>query len=99
MPISPKQRRWLKQRAHHLKPVVLIGQRGLTEAVLAEIERALDDHELIKIRLGALETEDRLAVIDHICQKTGSELIQRIGHIAAFYRYNPHKRDPLTPLA
>ncbi len=96
MPISSKQRRWLKQQVHHLKPIVLIGQQGLTEAVLTEIDRALNDHELIKIRLGALEPETRLVLIERICQRTGSQLIQRIGHIAAFYRYNPRKSNPLN---
>lgn len=96
MPLSPKQRRWLKQRAHHLKPVVLIGQRGLTEAVLAEIERALDDHELIKIRLGGIEPEGREGLVEQICAHTGAECVLRIGHIAALYRPNPRKQSPIV---
>jgi putative YhbY family RNA-binding protein len=52
--MKTQQRRWLKQQAHHLKPVVLLGQHGLSEAVLAEIQLALDHHELIKIRVNGV---------------------------------------------
>ena len=95
MPITEKQKRWLKQQVHHLKPVVLIGQHGITEPVLAEIEIALDHHELIKIRVNAGDREERDAGIALIRERTRSDLIARIGNIAALYRHNPKKRDPI----
>ena len=80
----------LKAQAHSLKPVIMIGQAGLTAAVLAEIEQALDTHELIKVRIRA-EREDRKLISEKICTDTGAELIQSIGQIAVIYRLNPDK--------
>ena len=80
----------LKSQAHGLKPVVMIGQAGLTEAVLAEIELALDCHELIKIKIRA-EREERKLISEKICQDTEAELIQTIGQIIVIYRLNPNK--------
>jgi len=93
--LSQKQGRWLKQRAHHLKPVVLLGQHGLSDAVLREIQMALDHHELIKIKVGAGDRDERGQVIAAIGEKTGAVLVQRVGNTASFYRHNPDKRAPL----
>ncbi len=80
----------LRAEAHTLKPVVMIGQSGLTGAVLAEIEQALDSHELIKVKIRA-EREERKLISEKICVDTGAELIQTIGQIAVIYRLNPDK--------
>lgn len=80
----------LRAQAHGLKPVIMIGQAGLTAAVLAEIELALDSHELIKVRIRA-EREDRKQISEKICTETGAALIQTIGQIAVIYRLNPNK--------
>lgn len=80
----------LKSDAHSLNPVVMIGQAGLTDAVLAEIEVALDHHELIKIKIRA-ERDDRKLIGQKICEYTGAELIQSIGACAVIYRLNPNK--------
>ena len=80
----------LRAQAHSLKPVIMIGQSGFTAAVLAEIELALNNHELIKIRIRA-EREDRKQISEKICTDTGAELIQNIGQIAVIYRQNPEK--------
>ncbi|MCX7100121.1 MAG: YhbY family RNA-binding protein [Methylobacter sp.] len=79
-----------RAQAHTLKPVIMIGQSGLTAAVLAETELALNIHELIKIRIRA-EKEDRKLITEKICTDTGAELIQNIGQIAVIYRLNPEK--------
>ncbi|MDX1453742.1 MAG: YhbY family RNA-binding protein [Oleiphilaceae bacterium] len=92
MPLSQAQRKTFKQQAHHLKPVVITGAAGLTEAVLAEIELALEHHELIKIRFGAGDRDDRKAMIDECCAATGAELVQKIGATATVYRKNPDKQ-------
>lgn len=78
----------LRAEAHTLKPVVMIGQSGLTATVLAEIELALDAHELIKVKIRA-ERDERKMIIEKICSDTGAELIQTIGQIAVIYRLNP----------
>ncbi len=80
----------LKAQAHSLKPVIIIGQAGLTDAVLAEIEIALNHHELIKIKIRA-ERDDRHVLREKICLSTGATLIQSIGQIAVIYRHNPKK--------
>lgn len=81
----------LKSDAHHLNPVVIIGQAGLTESVLAEIEIALDYHELIKVKIRA-ERDERKAIGDEICNVTKAELVQSIGQIIVIYRHNPKKK-------
>lgn len=80
----------LRTTAHALKPVVMIGQAGLTDAVLAEVELALDSHELIKIKIRA-EREERKQISEKICGATKAELIQSIGQIVVVYRLNPNK--------
>jgi RNA-binding protein len=88
--VNSLDKKTLKAKAHALKPVILIGQSGLTPAVLAEIENALQFHELIKIKIRA-ERDERKLISDKISIETGSELIQRIGQITVFYRLNPKK--------
>jgi RNA-binding protein len=91
--LENRERRALKHRAHHLKPVVLLGAAGLTEAVLAEIELALDHHELIKVRVNGGERGMRDAQVGTIVQETGAALVQRIGNVAVLYRANPEPKD------
>lgn len=79
-------KKFLRAKAHTLKPVVLTGQHGLSEAVLQEVEVALDHHELIKVRLNAADRDERKAMAETLCTSTGAELIQSIGHIATIYR-------------
>jgi len=88
--VNAADKKKLRAEAHSLKPVIMIGQAGLTAAVLAEIELALDSHELIKVRIRA-EREERKHISDKICTDTGAELIQSIGQIAVIYRLNPDK--------
>ena len=80
----------LRAEAHTLKPVVMIGQSGLTAAVLAELEQTLNSHELIKVKIRA-ERDERKVISEKICIDTGAELIQTIGQIAVIYRLNPDK--------
>jgi len=94
MTITEKQKRWLKKQVHHLKPIVTVGQYGITDPVLAEIDIALDHHELLKIKVNAGDRGDRDAAIELIRQRTGAEFVTRIGNIAAFYRANPRKPEP-----
>jgi RNA-binding protein len=89
--LTPALKKFLKIRAHALKPVVMTGQHGLTPAVLNEINLALDYHELIKVRLNAADREDRKAMTEAIRADTAAELIQAIGHVITLYRRNRNK--------
>ncbi len=91
MPLTPNQKRQLKSLAHHLKPVVMVGQHGLTENVLNEIGIALDVHELIKVRVSGADREERKAMLETIGKECQAELIQSIGHVAVFFRRNAKK--------
>jgi len=88
--VDSADKKKLRARAHALKPVVLIGQSGLTAAVLAEIELALNSHELIKVKIRA-EREDRKLISAKICAETNATLIQSIGQISVLNRLNPSK--------
>jgi RNA-binding protein len=84
--LTPGERKALKARAHKLEPVVQIGAKGLTDEVVAEIARALDAHELIKVRAGGLERDERAAVLKDICGRTGAEQVQQVGKVLVLYR-------------
>lgn len=78
--------RQIKQSAHHLKPIVLIGQKGLTDAIILETDQALKAHECIKIKISGWEKADKLNFINELCLKTQSTFISMTGHIAIIYR-------------
>ena len=80
----------LKAQAHSLKPVIIVGHAGLTDAVLAETELALNTHELIKVKIRA-GRDERALMTEKICTATGAVLIQTIGQIIVIYRENPNK--------
>lgn len=86
--MNSEQLKQMKSKAHDLKPVIMIGQAGLTEAVNKEIELALDTHELIKIKVRA-EREERKQIQQKICAETNAELIQSIGQVVVIYRKKP----------
>jgi len=91
MPLSDKQRKFLRTRAHTLKPVVWVAQQGLKPTVLDEIDGALSYHELIKVKVSVGDRDARDTLIGEICGHAGAELVQRIGNIAVLYRKNPEK--------
>jgi RNA-binding protein len=86
--LTNPQKRHLKALAHPRKPVVIVGDSGITPAVIREIALALDHHELIKIRVNADDREAREIMILDLCAETGAALVQRIGHIATLFRRN-----------
>jgi len=91
--LSEKQRRHLRGLAHELKPVIRLGNAGLTDAVASETARALHDHELIKVKApGGGDREARDALFTELAQRTASALIHRIGNVAVLYR--PHAKLP-----
>lgn len=87
--MNAELKKFLKAQAHALKPVILTGQAGLSEAVIRETEIALDHHELIKVRLNAADRDQRREMAQMLCQHTGADLVQAIGHVVTLYRRKP----------
>jgi RNA-binding protein len=91
-----KHRKYLRGLAHGLSPVVIIGQRGLSDAVVRQVDGALTDHELIKVRLGSECPTDRDAAAAELVARTGAELAGQIGRVLILYR--PHPEHPRISL-
>ena len=91
MPVSltPRERAHLKTRAHALEPVVKVGQSGLTDAVIAEIDRALTAHELIKVRAGGSDRAARSALLNTITTRTDATPVQSVGKVLVLWRPRP----------
>lgn len=84
--LSPSQKRYLRGLAHPLKAVILVGAKGVTEPLLAELDHALEHHELLKVKFAAEDRETRDAWIDDLVARAGAALVQRIGNTAVLYR-------------
>lgn len=87
--LTPIQRRALRAAAHPLHPVVSIAQKGLTPAVLREIDASLKAHELIKVKLHGIERDDRTPLLAEICTELGCAPVQQIGNILVLWREKP----------
>jgi RNA-binding protein len=86
MTITNKQIKFLREKCHHIKPIVTVGGAGLTENVMSEVELALSHHELVKMKINTGDRDERKAMIEKIVTATGAVLVQTIGHTASFYR-------------
>lgn len=98
MSVSPEQRREYRGIAHNLKPVIIVGDKGLTEGLQEELERALNDHELIKVKIASTDREVRQEAIAALCDSSGAELIQTIGKIAVILRRAKNPNPKLSNL-
>ncbi|MHC6223932.1 YhbY family RNA-binding protein [Pseudomonas sp. X10] len=96
MPLNNEQKKQYKSIGHDLKPVLIVAENGLTEGVQAELERALNDHELIKVQVRLEDREDRAATIAELCKVGRAELVQTIGKMALIYRKNPQPNKQLS---
>ncbi len=94
MSLTQENRKHYKSLGHSLKPVVTIAGNGLSATVLAEITRALDDHELIKIKLAMEDRTERQSIIESVCSEANCELVQSIGKIALVYRRTNREKVP-----
>jgi len=92
MSLSSKQNQHLRGLAHRLSPVVIIGNAGLTEAVMEEIKLALGHHELIKIKINADDRAARKIFCQNIITKCQCHHVQSIGHVAVFYKVSDEKK-------
>ncbi len=91
MKISESQKKYLRGLGHDLKPLIMIGDSGLTDPVYEEFESTLLHHELIKVRVRVGERPARDAIITELCQRSGALLVTRIGNVALVYRQNSEK--------
>lgn len=98
MSLSSDQKKRFRTIAHHLKPVVIIAEKGMSEGVLAELERALEDHELIKLKINVPERGDKQLIIAEVVEQTGAELVQTIGKVAVLYRAAKKQNPKLSNL-
>lgn len=96
MKLTGKQHRYLRSLGHHLKPLVMIGKSGLTAGVFQQVDAALEDHELIKVRFGRSFEDDLNEALDSIFRKTGAALAGRLGRTALLYR--AREKEPLIRL-
>jgi RNA-binding protein len=97
MALTSSQTRYLRGLAHPLKPVLMLGGKGVTVGVLKELEQALDDHELIKVRLTGGDRAARAADLAKLIESSHAEAVQTIGHIAVLYRRNAQQPGIALP--
>lgn len=88
MALSPSQRRYLRSLAHDLSPVILLGAKGATDAVVKELDLALTHHELVKVKLSGGDKDERQAQIRFLAEGSGAENVHEIGHIVVLFRRN-----------
>lgn len=93
MSLTSKQRRFLRGMAHHLKPIILVGQHGLTEGVINELDIALEHHELVKVKIAGADRESRREMVQTMCERTESEAVQTIGNTATLFRQRDEDSD------
>ena len=98
MDLSERQKKFLRGLGHQLKPVVTVGDAGLTDGVLNDFVSAIDHHELIKVRVRVGDRDARDAIIGDLCKKGGADLVTRIGNVALIYRRNDEKSRISLPL-
>lgn len=97
MALGEAQKKYLRGLGHQLKPVVMIGEAGLSPSLLAEYESSLEHHELIKVSVRVGDRQARDAIIGELCTVGAADLVQRVGNIALLYRENPDKKKITLP--
>lgn len=97
--LTSAQSRFLRGQAHGLKAMLQVGGKGITDAVVAEVDLALEHHELIKVKVAAEDRDARDALIQDLAGRAGAAVVQRIGHVAVLYRPGKDKRQIVLPRA
>ena len=95
--LTPAQSRFLRGQAHSLKPLLQVGVRGVGDSLVAELGQLLEDHELVKVKVGAEDREARDRLVSELLDRSGAALVQRIGHVAVVYRPSKDKRRIVLP--
>lgn len=97
--LTAAQTRFLRGQAHDLRAMLQVGGKGVTDALLAELDLALEHHELVKVKVAAADREERDALVARLADGTGAALVQRIGHVAVLYRPSADHRQIVLPRA
>ena len=95
--LTSAQSRFLRGQAHGLKPLLQVGGKGISDALVAEVDGALEHHELLKVKVAAEDREVRDALIEQLVQRTDAALVQRIGHTAILFRPSKDHRRIVLP--
>lgn len=95
--LAAAQKRYLRGLAHDLKPVILVGGKGVTDALVAELDLALERHELVKVKVAAEDREARDAWMEVLTERSGAASIQRVGHVLTLYRPSAEKPQITLP--
>jgi len=95
--LTSAQTRFLRGMAHGLRAMIQVGGKGVTDNLVAELDLALEHHELVKVKVSGAEREERDAMIAELAGRTGAALVQRIGHTAVFYRQSREHREIVLP--
>jgi RNA-binding protein len=98
MALNSSEKKQFKAIAHHLNPVIIVGEKGLSEGLISEVERALLDHELIKVKIAIADRDSRTQLTSELIDKTNAELVQTIGKIAVLLKRNPRPNPKLSNL-
>lgn len=96
-PLTQSQRRYLRGVCHHHKPLVMLGNKGVTDGVVRELALTLDHHELVKVKLSGGDRDERQRQLEHLLEATGAELVQQIGHVVSLFRRNPENPQLALP--
>ena len=97
--LTNAQTRFLRGQAHGLKAMLQVGGKGISDALVAEVDGALEHHELIKVKVAAEDREARDAMVEELARRAGAALVQRIGHTAVLFRASKDKRHIVLPRA
>jgi RNA-binding protein len=97
MTLTEAQKKHLRGLGHALKPVIMVGEAGLSKSLLAEYETTLNHHELIKVSVRAGDRKLRDSIIEQLCTTGSATLVQRVGNMALLYRENPEKKKIIVP--
>ena len=97
MTLSERQKKHLRGLGHGLKPLIMVGDAGLSESLLAEYESTLSHHELIKVSVRVGDRKERDSIINQLCDTASATLVQRVGNMALVYRENPEKKKIVLP--
>ena len=97
--LTNAQNRFLRGQAHGLKPLLQVGAKGVTDALIAEVDGALEHHELIKVKVAGEDRDVREAMIGELTERSGAALVQKIGKTAVLYRPSKDKRQIVLPRA
>ena len=95
--LNERQKKHLRGLGHALHPLVSVGQHGLTDSVVAELDRALTDHELVKVRVRAGDRDERDVALKALSERTASQLVARVGHVGLYFRPRPKASRIVLP--